>query len=235
MKKKLFQNLSVEDKLFVLQMAAKIINLEDPSNAEKIGAGNPLAEYAKKIAAGIVGDKHFDRGSLIALNSTTEVVAEFENVLVKVPVQPNSSPSRYILAYSPRLDNINALAVPSHLYFGYVMKRKDDGKVKPTVTLHFYGLPEEKLGKNIVANIAIKLQKDIRSGNKKMVIDVISNPGAIKNDWTMVIDTMPADHGNEFIVPETPEKCIRIKPVLRQRKKYLAINIAPIATETVKV
>lgn len=220
----------VEDRLFVLQMAAKIINLNSSSSDEKIGAGNPLAEASKMIAASVDKAMIAESGKeLIALNSTTEIVATFDNVLIKAPAQPNVSPNRFILAYSPDLHNVNALEIPNHLYFGYVMKRKDDGKVKPTVTIHFYGLPEEKFGKTFFANIAIKLQTNVLTEEKKMVIDATFNPEARGNDYVMVMDVVPAYFSNEFIIPEMPEKCIRIKPILRKKQYLNPIDIAPIA------
>lgn len=239
MKKKPFQELSIEDKLFVLQMAAEIFNDPEPMTEVDEEKSSPLMAFARKIAASIIGDgKTKEAGiDLIALNSTTEVVAKFENVLVKTPAQPNGSPSRFILAYLPDLQKIDVLEVPSHSYFGYVMKRQADDKVKPTVTMHFYDVPDEKIGKTVIANVTIKLQKDVRSDNKKMVIDVAFNPNATKNNWTMAMDILPADHSNEFSIPEMPEKCVRIKPVLRKNKYLTTIDIAPIACmrETVNV
>lgn len=232
MKKKQFQELSIEDKLFVLQMATEIFNDPAPMTEVDEEKSSPLMAFARTIAASIIDDgKTKESGKdLIALNSTTEVIAEFENVLVKTPVKPNSSPSRFILAYLPGLQDIQVLEIDSHSYFGYVMKRQTDDKVKPTVTQHFYNIPEEKLGKTVIANVTIKLQKDVRSDNKKMVIDVVFNPNATKNDWTVAMDILPADHSNEFIIPEMPEKCIRIKPVLRKNKYLAAMDIAPIAS-----
>ena len=228
-KEKSFQDLSVEDKLFVLQMVTKIINLDNPADAEKIGKDNPLMGYARKIVDLVTSDKHFDKGSLIALNSTTEVIAEYENVLVKVPLQPNSSPSRHILAYSPGLGTANALAVPSHSYFGYEMKRMPDGTAKPTVTVHFYGLPEEKLGKKICAKVAIKSQTNILTGDKKMVIDVTYTPSDTRPTLELSMGADIAAKENEFVIPEMPEKCVRIKTI-PTRNEYPPIGMAPIAS-----
>lgn len=229
-KERLFQDMSIKERLFVLQMATEIFNDPSPMTDVDEEKSNPLMVFARRIAANIIGDgKTKEAGEyLVALNSTTEVVAEFENVLVKTPREPQASPGRYILAYLSGLENVNALTIASHSYFGYAMKKLSDGKSKPTVTVHFYQIPKEKLGKTICAKVAIKLQTNILTGDQKLVIDATFNPEATKNDWVLVMDILPADHGNEFTIPEMPGKCIRIKPVLRKVKPAMS-EIASLA------
>jgi len=212
-KEKLFQDLSIEDKLFVLQMAIKIFNLEDVSLAEKINENNPLSGFAKKIAIDIAGDEEIKKSgkSLIVLNSTMRTIAEFKNVSVKIPLHPYLSPGRCILTL-----DLKILDVPYHFYYGYILKKLPGGGSTPAVYIHFFNVPEEKFGAKVIGDIEVKLQKDACSERRKMVIDFVFKPAETKANWTLLNDRALEDKMNEFIVPEIPGKCIRIKPILKK-------------------
>lgn len=163
-----------------------------------------IVEAARKMA---------DQNNKIFVAAHFKQILEVFNVCVKIPAATakymKSVPQHEIAVLNDSLSSLNILKVPAHFVHGDFLRREESGKVKPSVIRHFM-VNEEDLGKDVPCTVVIKEKNDLLTGEKTIIIDVLSQVGKSICDKTLRLGVPALGIKNEVCIPDT-NLCIRIE------------------------
>ncbi len=202
------KKLSPTNKIAALKMVWDLVaNGAEIKNATIVG----LAEKIKELKT---LDKRFKNAKIFLANPETAPVAEFSNVVVRLPFRPKTEEAKIILQYSSNMEEIEIIGIPEYFHFCPVSRRLDNGHLAPAVVINFFNAPEDKRGKTIAAKIVIGLKKNPNTQITELIIDAYYEPTNKRPTRKLVTgcDKIFKSRGDEYQIPipEMPNKCVEI-------------------------
>lgn len=188
---------------------------------EEIGKllGLTPEEIAARIAAASDACRDRKGGSICFCRSIFVETKNYGNVLVSIPTEPKSVKSHLLGVFDSlnlnKLNKLEILEIPNHFTTGDFL-RYENGKAKPVVVRHLL-VPEELLGKKIVAAVSVQRKVDLITGEEMVILNITQTPGA-KPERKMILGAKPLGKGDEMMIPDY-EKCIRFENLVPRAKK----------------